>query len=511
MGVALVLLGGCLAWTRSGTIDDAYISFRYAVNLTHGHGLVFNPGQRVEGESNPMWVLLLAAARMVGLGLPTASYLLGVLSLLATVCLAHVLSIRLGLTPLVAGITTAMVAASTDLVAGATMGLEGGLYAALLLAVVLLWNVEGLASAWLVLAVAGLATTRPEGIVIGAVLSFARLAGAAASRRPSRLLGSTAALGSIALIELARHRYYGSWVPTSVTAKSDVGYSPLDSAVYHAPDGAAYLLLRGGAPVVLAALSALLAATSTWRRYPHGQEWRALSRLVWPASLALILGLLVPLISGGDWMPYARLLTPYLPLAAVLSVCLVQTTPATHLAPLLPVVMLLVGGHSLPLRDGGKNALWSDRGQDSVGRALTRLGSQSVIATDVLGRVAFWSPDLKYTDIYGLTEPAVAHSRGRGSVFGKSNYAVTLAARPAVIDTNDWLRLPQILATPTLKPNYQAVVSRKLTHDRVFLLVDPAVSGAVLRALRASGFPDATNEPVGAALPIWAAAAPSGQ
>jgi len=155
--------------------------------------------------------------------------------------------------------------------------------------------------------------------------------------------------------------------------------------------------------------------------------------------------------------------------------------------------------------------LLSDRGQDAVGRAFQRMGTKPIVATDVLGRVAFWSPDVNYTDVDGLTEPAVAKSRGRGSVFGKSDYAVTLARRPGVIDTNDWLRLPQILATPTVKPNYQAVVSRKLTDDRAFLLVDPAVSDAVLRALRAFGFPDVTAEPVDAAMVTWEAAAPHGQ
>ena len=29
--------------------DDAFISFRYARNLLEGHGLVFNPGEFVEG------------------------------------------------------------------------------------------------------------------------------------------------------------------------------------------------------------------------------------------------------------------------------------------------------------------------------------------------------------------------------------------------------------------------------------------------------------------------------
>ncbi len=41
--------------------DDAFISFRYVQNLLEGHGLVFNVGERVEGYSNFLWVLELAA------------------------------------------------------------------------------------------------------------------------------------------------------------------------------------------------------------------------------------------------------------------------------------------------------------------------------------------------------------------------------------------------------------------------------------------------------------------
>jgi arabinofuranosyltransferase len=42
-------------------LDDAYISYRYALNLVEGHGLVFNPGEKVEGFSNLLWVLAAAA------------------------------------------------------------------------------------------------------------------------------------------------------------------------------------------------------------------------------------------------------------------------------------------------------------------------------------------------------------------------------------------------------------------------------------------------------------------
>ena len=55
----LVLLG-YLAHVAWFLCDDAFISFRYARNLLEGHGLVYNPGEYVEGYSNFLWVLELA-------------------------------------------------------------------------------------------------------------------------------------------------------------------------------------------------------------------------------------------------------------------------------------------------------------------------------------------------------------------------------------------------------------------------------------------------------------------
>jgi len=45
--------------------DDAYISYRYARSLASGQGLTFNPGERVEGYSNLLYVLVLAPAFLV--------------------------------------------------------------------------------------------------------------------------------------------------------------------------------------------------------------------------------------------------------------------------------------------------------------------------------------------------------------------------------------------------------------------------------------------------------------
>jgi hypothetical protein len=48
--------------------DDAMISMRYARNLAHGYGLVWNPGARpVEGYTNPAWVLYMTAIHLLPL------------------------------------------------------------------------------------------------------------------------------------------------------------------------------------------------------------------------------------------------------------------------------------------------------------------------------------------------------------------------------------------------------------------------------------------------------------
>ena len=54
------------------TIDDAFITFRYSRNLLAGHGFVYNPGERVQGTTTPVYTLLMAAEKWLlpGAGFP---------------------------------------------------------------------------------------------------------------------------------------------------------------------------------------------------------------------------------------------------------------------------------------------------------------------------------------------------------------------------------------------------------------------------------------------------------
>ncbi|HMJ10771.1 MAG TPA: hypothetical protein VK524_05155, partial [Polyangiaceae bacterium] len=67
-----------MSWWFRTLFDDAFISFRYAQNLVHGRGLVFNVGERVEGYTNFLWVLVLAGAGRLGFDIVRCATVLGI-------------------------------------------------------------------------------------------------------------------------------------------------------------------------------------------------------------------------------------------------------------------------------------------------------------------------------------------------------------------------------------------------------------------------------------------------
>lgn len=89
--MALILL----AWSNRFFQDDAFISLRYADNLAHGKGLVWNNGERVEGYTNFLWTMILSIPLYLNLDPVKFSFVFGiclfVLSLYLTWRLAGIL------------------------------------------------------------------------------------------------------------------------------------------------------------------------------------------------------------------------------------------------------------------------------------------------------------------------------------------------------------------------------------------------------------------------------------
>src|SRR6185436_3393334 len=131
VGGAALLYALWAAWRRSWICDDAFISYRYAENLAHGIGLVFNPGERVEGYSNFLWTLF-SALVIAGGGKPELwAPVVSAACALATLALVMTFLYRRGRHPGVVGI---LLAANTGFAAWATSGLETALYTLLVTA-----------------------------------------------------------------------------------------------------------------------------------------------------------------------------------------------------------------------------------------------------------------------------------------------------------------------------------------------------------------------------------------
>ena len=81
----MYLLALGLGWNFRFIQDDAFITYRYAQNLAKGHGLVLNPGERVEGYTNFLLTALHAIPERLGWNTPRFGELLGLAIFVVTV------------------------------------------------------------------------------------------------------------------------------------------------------------------------------------------------------------------------------------------------------------------------------------------------------------------------------------------------------------------------------------------------------------------------------------------
>jgi hypothetical protein len=205
--------------------DDAFISFRYASNLAHGHGLVFNPGhERVEGYTNFLWVLVLAGLDALGLRPEHAAPALGLLLTAALWAVTARVAWRILPAPYALLVLFAL-ALTRSVAVWSTSGLETRLFEVLVLAAVYRsWReLEAPGSTpWSALLFGLGALTRPDGLLIAMSALAAACGWEALRRRISwRGVASRAALFGVPVGAhlLFRVAYYGAWLPNTYYAK----------------------------------------------------------------------------------------------------------------------------------------------------------------------------------------------------------------------------------------------------------------------------------------------------
>ena len=122
------------ALAQAWLADDAFISFRYAQHFAEGEGLVWNLGHRVEGYTNFLWTVLVAAGLKLGVPVQFSSTALTLAMLVAFAVGGAALLTREGWVSL----TPAALAVSAPFVEFGTSGLEA-LPAAVAVAFSALW------------------------------------------------------------------------------------------------------------------------------------------------------------------------------------------------------------------------------------------------------------------------------------------------------------------------------------------------------------------------------------
>ena len=124
--VAAVLAVAARVWFWDSTrltLEDAFITFRYADNISAGKGFVYNQGEHVLGTTTPLWTLVLAAARSAGATDPVASSrTAGIMCDIATLALLAFVFRKKGDFLFIA--TAMMVAVSPGVVTMSVSGME---------------------------------------------------------------------------------------------------------------------------------------------------------------------------------------------------------------------------------------------------------------------------------------------------------------------------------------------------------------------------------------------------
>lgn len=428
--LALALLVVLTVWSFAAPVtqlDDAFISYRYAHNLVAGHGLVFNPGEYVEGYTNLLWTLMIAGGMALG-GEGEAlghwfSVVFAAASMVATYAYtAGLLPRKLRSFALLAPVG---LLASNAFVSWVTAGLETPLviFLALVCAVAFQRGHRYTGALFCFLAF----MTRPDGVLLAAAFigwdMLARVRTAGAQQTPAwwrDLCGPAALFSALALcLEAFRVSYYGDLVPNTFYAK--VGGIPLSQGLIYLRnffvDGPA-LLLPG-------------AVIAAWRLPSYR-----------PVVPFVVLTVLYVGAIGGDVFPLGRFCVPILPFllaGAVAAGCVVLPLKRIGGVALLAALPAFVGWtlygpwsfwtppdydfvravpasfpHSAKRHAARIHWIFTADEDEAKHVQLARLRAYKpaphLLALIGIGKLGYWGSEFRIIDMLGLTDRHIAHS-----------------------------------------------------------------------------------------------------
>jgi arabinofuranosyltransferase len=477
LALAIVVVLVAAAFKLRFVQDDAFISFRYADNLVRGAGLVFNPGEPVEGYTNFLWTLLVAAGMRLGLDPVPTAHVLGLACFAGSLSLVFLLASHLLASRRQALVALLLTGTNYTFLCYGTGGLETQLQALLFLGLVRL-SVGALRAPPTPVLLVGVSLvaalallTRLDSAVVVAACGAAVLWRIGRDRTGAGRLGAAVALLAPAAVLVGgwlawKWSTYGGLLPNTFHVKVGGGTSVVRGVGYLFAFLASYFLV---AHAVLA-----IALGRDLRRLasaPH--RLVAATIVLWCAYVVWV---------GGDFMEF-RFFVPILPLATILLVWMVMNAidqRAVRLALLALVPAGTVHHWKYYETRQAIGSIWELRkymespAEDwpGVGRALHALFGKNhddvTIAVMPCGAIPYYSR-LRTIDMLGLNDPWVArHGMPLGTVPGHSR----LAPLRYLLERNVHL----VVAHPRVEPVTSPRTSFSLGEVARFL-VQPVAPG----------------------------------
>jgi len=442
------------------TQDDAYISYRYVENFVNGHGLVYNIGERVEGYTNFLWIMLLSIASVAGLPVITVSKVLGVACGAGSVAVTYLYCREFTMNGqwLVPFMAPAFLAANGALCYWVIGGLETGLFV-FLFSMTLYLEVRRPSLTSFVLVMATL--SRPEGgLLFGLILIYRLLVLRNDPRDALQLAGIY--IGLLAPYAVFKFAYFGDLLPNPFYAKTGISLDYLSSGFEYFRQFAYHYGVLG---------LMLLVPMLFLRKTPN------IIRLAWIAVIGYVSYVI---LVGGDVLKVHRFFLPILPFLFVL-LCYSahrflrrkSSVKVLRLVPLLLSVGYIAWSLLVPL-----NYIKSSRYLEMNLIAQMRFMAESIqntddtefsLSTSTIGVVGYTLMGHKVIDMLGLTDSHIARNaekiEGMQSTWKERNFnsEYLLGLRPDYIlfSTGHKASAPAeraLLLNSHFRSNYSSIV-----------------------------------------------------
>lgn len=414
--------------------DDSYITYRYVKHFTEGFGLVFNIGEKVEGYTCFLWVILLSVVKVMGFNFISFSQTLGLIFCLLTIYFTYRISSSIFQKDkgTFYNITFGLIAVTLLTVNGSfafwsASGMETGMFTFLVTLGIYLYlketknNNKTFPFSSFVFLLASL--TRPEGNLIFAItvlhkiIFIVKTSSGDSKNKVSKFFSrnnlywiSVYVVPAI-IYMIWRYSYYGYLLPNTFYAKTGTSLeyfkAGMDYFWYFAKDYALY-----GSLFVLILLN--LKSQKYFYQYLY-------------LTIILFIFILYVIAVGGDVLRSNRFFVPIMPVFYILiqeaihnlGIQLEKKINLTRTYPSIAIIVLLIFSHTIYKNERDELKKYSELENAFVEKMKitgtwlknksTASGKKLTVAASTIGALSYFS-ETNLIDMLGLTDKEIAHN-----------------------------------------------------------------------------------------------------